>query len=391
MCPQKKSEHKKKVLLFIDWYLPGVKAGGPIRSVYNMVKLLSADVDFRIVTTNTDLGDNAPYKDIEVNRWVNGPGNVPVYYFDTRSPSASELTEMLNSVHPDVVYFNSMYSRHFMLKPLRLTRQLLPDTPVVLAPRGMLSPGALLIKPFRKRLFLIFARSVGWFDNIHWHASSAIEESEIRNVFGKKARITVARNLTIPTNVTSRTRSKSSGRVKLVYVARISPVKNLLQCLQVLNSLPEDCMVSFDIYGHADDHAYMKRCNDLIASLPPNVEVTLKGTVPNAELPDLLNEYHFFFLLTPNENFGHAIVESLSAGCPVIISDSTPWNGLSEAAAGWDLPLDDMEEIRNAVCQACMMDQEEYDTYINGALEMAGKIHHDDTALSMNKKLFGVS
>lgn len=391
MHPQKDPEHKKKVLLFIDWYLPGVKAGGPIRSVYNMVKRLSADVDFRIVTSNTDLGDTVPYKDIQVNRWVNGPGNVPVYYFDTRTPSASEIKEMLESEQPDVVYLNSMYSRHFMLKPLRLTRQLLPDTPVVLAPRGMLSPGALLIKPFRKRLFLIFARSVGWFDDIHWHASSAVEESEIRNVFGKKARITVARNLTIPSKLAPRNRTKISGEVKLVYVARISPVKNLLQCLQVLNSLPQDCMISFDIYGHADDPAYMKKCTDLISALPPNVKVALKGTVPNDELPDILDDYHFLFLLTLNENFGHAIVESLSAGCPVIISDSTPWNGLSEAAAGWNLPLDDTEEIRNALSRACMMDQEEYDTYMNGALEMAGKIHHDDTALSMNKKLFGVS
>lgn len=387
---QKEPEHRIKVLLFIDWYLPGVKAGGPIRSVYNMVERLSADVDFRIITTNTDLNDPKPYPDVPVNCWTNGPGDIPVYYFDTRSPSVSQFKEILLSEKPDVVYLNSMYSRQFMLKPLRLTRQFLPDTKIVLAPRGMLSPGALLIKPLRKRLFLIFARSIGWFDDIHWHASSSVEETEIRNVFGKRARITVARNLTIPTQVVPYVKQKNAGELKLVYVARISPVKNLHQCLETLREIPEGCDIQFDIYGDADDTAYLERCRELIGSLPSKVRVEIKGTVANDELTDILKNYHFTFLLTLNENFGHAIVESLSAGCPVIISDRTPWRGMNEAAAGWDLSLDDHPGIRSAVEHACKMEQEEYNTYLNGALSYAKSIHDDESALIMNRKLFGV-
>jgi glycosyltransferase involved in cell wall biosynthesis len=389
MPPTKDPDHKKKVLLFIDWYLPGHKAGGPIRSVYNMVRRLSADVDFRIVTSNTDLGSITPYPGIEVNKWINGPGDIPVYYFDTKTPAASQLKEILLSEQPDVVYFNSMYSRQFMLKPLRLTRQLLPDTRVVLAPRGMLSPGALLIKPFRKRLFLIFARSIGWFDNIRWHASSDVEASEIRNVFGRNARVNVARNLTIPTEVEPYEKMKRTGSLDLVYVARISPVKNLLQCLETLREIPSDCKVNFDIYGHADDAGYLEKCRKMISSMPGHVKVEMKGTVPNDELPLLFKKYHFTFLLTLNENFGHAIVESLSAGCPVIISDRTPWQDLNAADAGWELPLDDTDGIKDALTEACRMDQQQYDAYLNGALAFAGTIHNDEHALAMNRKLFG--
>ena len=45
---------KKKILVFIDWYLPGFRAGGPIRSCANLISHLSDEFDFNIVTTDTD-------------------------------------------------------------------------------------------------------------------------------------------------------------------------------------------------------------------------------------------------------------------------------------------------------------------------------------------------
>ncbi|MBI9061941.1 MAG: hypothetical protein JEZ14_08115 [Marinilabiliaceae bacterium] len=45
---------KKKILIFIDWFLPGYKAGGPVRSMANMVEYLMEEYDFFIVTRNTD-------------------------------------------------------------------------------------------------------------------------------------------------------------------------------------------------------------------------------------------------------------------------------------------------------------------------------------------------
>ena len=53
----------------MDWFLPGYQAGGPIRSVANIVAALSSDFEFYIVTRNTDLV-GGPYKDIEPNKWL---------------------------------------------------------------------------------------------------------------------------------------------------------------------------------------------------------------------------------------------------------------------------------------------------------------------------------
>ena len=41
---------KKKILVFIDWYLPGYRAGGPIQSIANLVNHLDDELDISIVT-----------------------------------------------------------------------------------------------------------------------------------------------------------------------------------------------------------------------------------------------------------------------------------------------------------------------------------------------------
>ena len=44
---------KKKILIFIDWYLPGYKAGGPVQSVANLVENLK-DNDNKIVYSSAE-------------------------------------------------------------------------------------------------------------------------------------------------------------------------------------------------------------------------------------------------------------------------------------------------------------------------------------------------
>ena len=46
--------NKKKVLILYDYFDPAYKAGGPIRSLVNLVKLLRRQLDLHILTTNQD-------------------------------------------------------------------------------------------------------------------------------------------------------------------------------------------------------------------------------------------------------------------------------------------------------------------------------------------------
>ena len=73
-----------------------------------------------------------------------------------------------------------------------------------------------------------------------------------------------------------------------------------------------------------------------------------------------LAAYHLFLLPTRGENFGHVILEALSAGCPVLISDQTPWRGLESSGIGWALPLTEPERFRAVLNQCIAMDESKF-------------------------------
>ena len=142
-------------------------------------------------------------------------------------------------------------------------------------------------------------------------------------------------------------------------------MKNLLAAIEMLSALPGE--VLFDIYGPVDDQAYFLRCRQAAAKLPANVKVCFKGPLPHEEAQAKFSEYHFFLFPTLGENFGHVIVEALAAGCPVITSTETPWSGLQQRGAGWDLPLSDRNAWREALQHCVAMKDDEYQSMSKAA------------------------
>ena len=65
--------------------------------------------------------------------------------------------------------------------------------------------------------------------------------------------------------------------------------------------------------------------------------------MPPSELGPHFQTAHYLLSPTTQENFGHSIVEAWAHGCPVLISDRTPWRGLEAHNVGWDWPLDESE------------------------------------------------
>ena len=86
------------------------------------------------------------------------------------------------------------------------------------------------------------------------------------------------------------------------------------------------------IYGPAEDKEYWAICETLIAQLPKHVTASYQGELRPDEVHDVFATNDLFALPTRGENFGHVILESLTAGTPVLISDQTPWQ--ADAAGG---------------------------------------------------------
>ena len=380
---------KPKVLLFIDWFLPGHKAGGPVTSNANMVDHLRKDVDFFIITRDTDYCEAIPYSSVKSNQWVVFKEGVSVFYFSKDYLSIANLKKIATESGCNHWYINGIYSLYFSILPLILSRHF-DGIQTTVSARGMLSPHALAVKPFKKKMLLWFFKLIGLYRNVCFHATNYAEGVQIEKQVGVSKGILIAPNLSKPLSFNKpKSFVKNRGALRLVSLARISPEKNTLGGLELLTNCP-NYTIQFDLYGQLYDEEYMKKCEEVIKKLPGNIEANFHGSISPEEIASVLQHSHFLLMPTQGENFGHSILESLLGGCPVIISDQTPWRGLEEKGIGWDIPLSEPEKFIKAIETAAAMDQETYNQMSQAAFEFAKAFTNNPEVLEANRKLFGI-
>lgn len=375
---------RPRVLVFIDWYLPGYKAGGPVRSMANLVDHLRDRVDFHIVTRNTDYTEIAPYPGITPDRWTTMPGGERVWYASAEGTGRGVWKRLLREAHWDVVYINGLYSWWYNILPLWLSRSM--GMRRVVAVRGMLAAGAMRHGALKKLLFLSMARMLDLYRGVQFQATNAEEAKDVRLHTARHAAVAVVPNLPRKAGTKPLHMAKQAGTLKLVSVARIAVEKNTQLAIEALRSVQGE--VQFLLYGPVYDEGYWAQCKAAIAALPPNIAVEYKGTVEPDRVPAVLAESHALFMPSAGENFGHTMLEALTAGRPLLISDRTPWRNLQADHAGWDLPLEHPDAFTGAVERLCAMDQAEYDVWSAGAAARGTCYLADAAPMEASLKLF---
>lgn len=376
---------KKKVLIFIDWYLPGFKAGGPIRSVFNIVKAFSKEFDFFIVTSDRDFGDEHPYPSIQIDQWVELDDS-KVIYLSSKNQNRIEYKRIINEIDPEIVYFNSLFSSKFTIKPLQILKKLNKEIKIILAPRGMLGKGALSIKPIKKSVFIKWARWTGLFKNVVWHASTIHEKLEIESNFGKRSAVKIAENLAmLPENISSRSNKKEANKLSILFVSRISEKKNLKFLLSSIAEIARKKDVSLKVVGPIEDKQYFEDCEDY--GKRNDLSIEFLDSMPNENLSQVYLNSDVFCLPTLHENYGHVIIEAMSFGLPVIISKKTPWLNLEEKNVGFDLDLisSSFAEKINLFLE---LNDESYSHMSANALKYASHVILNENNIEANRELF---
>lgn len=380
------NETRKKILICIDWFEPAYKAGGPIRSIKNMVELLKNTFDFYILTSDRDTGDDKPFENTPLGKWIRKEGYL-IYYLSKEKQDLSTISAILGSENFHSYYFNSLFSIKFTLLPLLALKTKKLDPKAILAPRGMLGKGALEIKSGKKKFFLKLSRLLGLFKNISWHASTELEKEEIIAQFGNAAKVNIAQNVSQKQQTIAPLRKEN--KVKFIFLGRISPKKNLLGAISFFENLQFDQHeVLFHIYGPIEDKEYWKTCSKKMDGLKGNVEITYMGSLNRNEVFHTLSDYHFMLFPSKNENFGHTIAEAFLSGLPVIISDQTPWKNLMGEKAGWDLSLHEPKSFVETIQSAVRMNDSQYQEWRKSAREYAEKKLFSKEIIEANKKLF---
>jgi glycosyltransferase involved in cell wall biosynthesis len=397
------------VLVLSPYYLPARRSGGPVQSLSNMVAHLGEEFRFQVLTRDREFDDRSPFPDVRAGAW-HRVGKADVRYLAPAELSFGGWRRHLCGTPCELLYLNSFFSPSSTIKPLLLRRfGLLPRLPFVLAPRGEFSPGALAIRARKKRAYLALTKAIGLYDGLLWHASNPLEEGDIRRCIGQGCRVIVSPYLwpaesrgeasgvrrqeeqdLLSSRLTPHALRlkppKHPGKLEIAFVSRISRKKNLHGALRMLHGVEGD--LQFNIYGSIEDEAYWAECRDLIRMLPPNIRVQWHGALDHADALAAMRQNQLFYLPTLGDNFGRVIVEAMLAGCPVLISDQTPWRNLAERGAGWDLPLDRADLFRQALRECVAMDAARFGEHSRRAREYGLSQSDNAAAIDGHRALF---
>lgn len=342
-----------RLLIITNFFLPGIKGGGPIKSLANLTEYLSEDFDIGVITKSKDFGEKDNYKNIEVNKWI-GNKYYKVKYLEHMGPK--NIYKSIVEYNPDVIYINSLFASSSVLVYILLS--MLKNIKIILAPRGELNPNALSIKSFKKNIFIKLIKSLNLQNKVLFHATSADEKDDIKKIFNN-SNIVVIKNLPSKINSQFSSINKKPNELRIISISRISKMKNIHYLLNVLSKIKIG-KVTLDIYGPIEDLDYYEKCLSIIKNLPPNISINFMGEIENKLVQVKLKEYDLFVSPTLGENFGHTIIESLQSHTPVLISNNTPWKDLESQNVGYDISLNNPEQFIEVINKLILMDSEDY-------------------------------
>lgn len=375
---------KRRVLVLNGQYAPGYKGGGPIQSCINMVENLHKQFDFYILCADRDYKDTVPYDDVKINQW-NKVGNAKVYYLGPNHQNLKGMEKVINSIDYDVMYLNGFFSPIFTIRPLILRRLgRLKKKPVILTPRGDFTGGC-ENKKIKKYSYIYLVKLLGLYSGLLWHATSEIEARDIKQKFAKATVVTIP-NLPVKFIPKKRCISKKPGELRLVFVSRIFPKKNIKYALEVLSKITDGNVV-FDIYGPMEDRNYWSECEEIMKKMPNNVKVKYCGEVAHKDIPYIFEQYHAFFFPTLGENYGHVIVESMMNNCLCILSKGvTPWDDYIDYLK-LGANISNQEKFVEIVNRMIQIDQREFDSMLKFNKQYIGEKTNFQKDLDLYRKM----
>ena len=358
----------KKVLILNPRFLPGFRSGGPQQTVKNICDAFNEKAEIYLITKNCDFGSSEPY-DLPTDVWLDMYG-IKIKYLPESEYGFKKFKEAYQEF--DHIYscglfcensYQMMFIHRFFGKPAKK---------LYVAPMGVFSEKAIFSKGKKKQLFIRMFSALGMFDRVIWSFSSKYEEQDARQYLGKHIRDSlIAEDLPGKVDFTSQEiRTKQKGVLRVIFLSRISPMKNLEKCFEILKHAYSEKVI-FDIYGTKEDDNYWNRCWSLAELLPDHVEVNDCGEIHPDKVIDTFRKYDVFLFPSKGENFGHVIYEALAGGCVPVISDRTPWRDFDQEKCGFVCSLEDTEAFQNAISTCMTLPTDQFVKMKENAVEYA--------------------
>ena len=380
-----------RITVFTRSYPPAFLRGGPARSVHAIVQALAAEFRFSVITSAFDDVAAGPMRSVKPDRWT-ALDHAMIWYDSEHRMPVRATVRFLKKTEPQLIYLNSLFDYRFAILPLLIARTAYSKVPIILAPRGELSIGALTLKRWKKRAFIAAFRSLRLHQVVTWHASTSEEKKDIERTFGTSVESHIAVDLRAGLfgaeagNESFQGLPEGSTDGALVFFSRIVPKKNVAAVIQAMPLVKGSARLT--IAGPIEDTKYWNKCLALIENMPDSKLVSYWGTVEPHEVVDFLARFDLFVFPTLGENFGHVVLESLMAGTPVIVGRDTPWHQVVASGAGWLCDPNSPDEIAELIQRFLSLDKHIRLRMRIAARSFALKVINDPDAVSANRSMF---
>lgn len=155
--------------------------------------------------------------------------------------------------------------------------------------------------------------------------------------------------------------NKTTGFARFIFLSRIVPNKGLKFAVEQLKPFADSCELL--VYGPKENQGYYNECLQAAGKL----HIDYRGSVDPSIVVPTLSQGHNLILPTWSENFCYVAFEAMGAGCPILISDQTPWQNLRLLGGGLEISLDDPIQWQSAIRELIDMDNGDYQDMREGA------------------------
>ena len=209
---------------------------------------------------------------------------------------------------------------------------------------GMLMKEALTYSKVKKRLALnlYLKKIINKFNKIH--VTSAIEENDLSS-FQLKNIVKIPLGL----NCTHTVHRWEEKKNIVLFMSRIHPIKGIENLLHAW--CRSDTKGWKLLIAGPSDQSYLNFIQNIIQKYPDEQDIVFHEEVDNDGKNHLFGISKIFVLPSKAENFGLVILESLSAGLPVVVSNNTPWKGIEKYKCGWstEVSISELEKTLSHV------------------------------------------
>jgi glycosyltransferase involved in cell wall biosynthesis len=261
--------------------------------------------------------------------------------------------------------------------------------PHLLAPCGMLAPGALEHHRWRK------LAALAWFEKrvlrecACLHAKSSKEYQDIRR-FGLRNPVAIIANpISAPPGANAISERDfrdachiGAGKKIVLYLGRLHPLKGLPRLIQAWSEAAEQRRNWILVLAGPDEADHRKEFESLAAEVRCQDHIVFTGELDEARKWAALRAAEFFVMPSDFENFGNSIVEAMICGLPVITTTGTPWKELNDAGAGWCVEPA-VDPLAGALREALGLSDGQREQMGRRAADLAGRFRPEETAANL--------